>query len=375
MNSNHELDRLLGLAIADLDIPDAIYRRAIDRYESLARWMADWSPHRKGRIYTQGSARLGTMVGPIDPDDDYDFDLVYERDVERGAITKRELKSDAGNCLRAYVTTSPEGSPLLEEGKRCWTLDYPGEPFHMDTLPSVPNEEDGENAIWLTDKSMFEWQPSNPIAYADWFDLRMRSDVLELSEALRKRGMEIEDAPLSARKTNLQRTSQALKRHRDMYFAGMAAPGPASVVITTLAALAYQPGGSLFETIAAVTSGMAEGLEFRDGVWWLENPVLPTENFAHRWEDDQDRADQFFSWLEQAQKDFSGYGKLVGESRLLEAVARTLGPGPARQVGRRLGERLNTARTLSTLGVTSAGLLVDNARRPAPSHTFHGDQG
>ncbi len=41
----------------------------------------------------------------------------------------------------------------------------------MDVLPAIPNDEALEaiEAIWITDRKMFQWQPPNPVGFADWF--------------------------------------------------------------------------------------------------------------------------------------------------------------------------------------------------------------
>ena len=84
----------------------------------------------------------------------------------------------------------------------------------MDVLPAIPNAEAAPNAIWLTDRDLRLWQPSNPIDYADWFHARMRQDFLREHEFLAK-SMDVVDVPSWQVKTPLQRTVQALKRHRD----------------------------------------------------------------------------------------------------------------------------------------------------------------
>ncbi len=66
-------------------------------------------------------------------------------------------------------------------------------------------------------------------------------------------------------KTTLQRTVQALKRHRDLHFADAPKDKPASIVITTLAARAYRGQGSLFEVLVDVVERMPAFIEDREG--------------------------------------------------------------------------------------------------------------
>ncbi len=102
--------------------------------------LRDSWPGTVGDIYPQGSIRLATMVAPITEDCDYDIDLVCRLWLTNG-ISKKELKRLVGEALRAFVRSRPQGTVKLEEGKRCWTLAYHGQRFHMDVLPAIPNEE------------------------------------------------------------------------------------------------------------------------------------------------------------------------------------------------------------------------------------------
>jgi hypothetical protein len=371
---NEQLDELLGTTIAGFDIPDHLYARAVARYEHVGGWLDHYwsgSPD-DGLVFPQGSFRLGTVVQPISPKDDYDIDLVCRRDLLKHATTQADLKRDVGVGLRAYVAMGPNGQPRCEEGKRCWTLEYEREPFHMDVLPAIPHGEIAGNAIWLTDKDLRRWQPSNPVDYATWFHGRMREEFERLRETIAKR-MEVEAVPDWRIKTPLQRTVQALKRHRDMYFANRPDDRPSSIIITTLAAQAYSAGGTLYETLVDVTETMPSLVEVRAAVYWVPNPVHPDENFADRWQSHPGRERSFFEWIDQAQADFSGYGVDRGVDRVLEKLSESFGEGPATRAAEIIGKGLSRARDTGVLGVGTAGMLGTTSRRAVPRHTFHGD--
>ena len=372
---NEQLDQLLKTSIADFGIPGAVYLRAVDRYEDVGAWLSEYwaaSPT-DGIVYPQGSFRLGTVVQPINPRDEYDVDLVCRRDIVKESTTQAALKQDVGKGLNLYVASGPDGSPSRSEGKRCWTLNYPREPFHMDILPALPDVDGRANAILLTDKDLREWQHSNPIDYASWFQERMREEFLDLREAIAKR-MDVAEVPSWRVKTTLQRTVQALKRHRDLFFSERPKDRPASIIITTLAAKAYRGGGTLYEVMLDITHKMPGLIERRNGVYWVENPVHPDENFADRWRGHPGRDRRFFEWMEQAQADFGGYGAELGVDRMLEKIAKSFGEGPAKRAGGILGSGLSRAREAGLLGMgAGTGLLSTATRRPVPQHTFHGD--
>jgi hypothetical protein len=346
-DGNRQLDDLLGISIADFDIPDSVYRLAVARYEDLGAWLSKYwdALPQNGVVYPQGSFRLGTVVQPIKDSDDYDVDLVCRRDIVKAATTQAALKADCGTGIAGYVRSNPDGSPSRSEGTRCWTLYYPGEPFHMDVLPAIPNAEAAPNAIWLTDRDLRLWQPSNPIDYADWFHARMRQDFLREHEFLAK-SMDVVDVPSWQVKTPLQRTVQALKRHRDMHFVKSPKDKPASIIITTLAAHAYAGGGTLYEAMADVTAKMPGLVEVRNGIYWVANPVQLDENFADRWRSHPLRSGRFFEWMEQVHLDITGYSTDMGSGldRVLEKIAASFGERSAQRAGESIGTRTSRAR-------------------------------
>lgn len=380
-SNHHQLDDLLGTSIRDFDIPGPVFELAVARYEDLGAWLARYwhaSPT-DGVVYPQGSFRLGTVVQPVTGHDEYDVDLVCRRDLAQASTTQVALKDDCGNGLAGYVAHGADWSPTLTSGKRCWTLDDPIEKFHMDVLPAIPNVKAAPNGILLTDRDLREWQSSNPIDYADWFHRCMREEYLRVREATAVfKRMDVVDVPEWQVKTTLQQTTQALKRHRDLFFAEMPDDKPASIIITTLAALAYRAGGTIFEVLVDVTTKMPTLVMTRDGVYWVANPVQPDENFADRWRGHPEKVEAFFRWIAQAQVDFNGFGTRMGSGldRVYEGFTKSFGERSARKALDALGTGTRSAREGERLGMAAGtGLLAATTARPTrpiPNHTFHG---
>lgn len=377
---SEQLSELIELSIADFDIPFEVRQLAEQRYRAVGEWLdAYWGSNvAGGEIYPQGSFALGTVVRPIASDADYDIDLVCRRDLRRVSTTQKALKGEVGSALASYLNTSPEGEPRLEEGKRCWTLDYRAEPFHMDVLPAIPNEEARPNGISITDKSYSRWLPSNPADYAAWFKERMVEELQEARQtvALAKR-MEVDDVPDWQIKTTLQRAVQAFKRHRDIRFEGREEVKPASIIITTLAGLAYEGYGALVDVIEHIIQEMPNLIATRDGVLWLPNPVQPDENFADRLETEPGRKEAFFEWLELVASDFGSLTEQRGQGldKIVESLTPIFGEGPARTASKRFGTGLLDARKRHVLGsAAGTGMLesVRPKRPPVRDHTFHG---
>jgi len=320
-----------------------------------------------GEVHPQGSMLLGTITKNIHRNDDIDIDLVARRDLAKVSVTQAALKEDVGAGLALFIKEEPEGRPRMKEGKRCWTLKYPGS--HVDVLPAVPDEQAGGTGISITDTTVRLWLPSNPIGFAAWFHDVMREE----HDALVEKRVAVAPVPEWSIKTTLQRTVQALKRHRDIYFTGQLEDRPASVILTTLAGRAYTGGGSLFDVLRAVTAAMPGLVEERNGRYVVSNPVQPKENFADRWRDHPRRANRFFEWVERAAADFAGLGETRGVDTVLEKIARAFGDRPAEHAQRIAGSGLFESRRGGRLAMAAeTGMLTAAGTRPVREHAFHG---
>lgn len=307
-----EFRTLLQSLAESLDISDPQYEAAVKHYEAVGEWLnkAD-SPIaiHNPEIYTQGSFRLGTMIKPINDADEYDIDLVCElKNLQKESVSHKQLKQIVGDRLNENELYRK----MLAEGNRCWKLQYADSArFHMDILPAIPTEiarsgliPGASGAILITDKELSSWQLSNPVGYADWFKTRMlvqyNAKRMLVAESLRASVQEIPDYKV---KTPLQRSIQILKRHRDIMFADDRDDSPISIIISTLAALAYNNEADLLDAFQNIVNDMPRYIENRDGVSWVSNPVDPLENFADKWQKYPQREAKFRQWLRQIQAD------------------------------------------------------------------------
>lgn len=303
----------------ELDIPDHVYEDAVLKYESVGQWLdAEESPLRpyKPEIFPQGSMRLGTTVRPVDDGGEYDIDLVCHLTIEKENITQKDLKDKVGDRFK----DDDELKKKLEESRRCWRLNYPKQ-FHMDVLPAIPNAEQPPTGILLTDTDLRLWQKSNPKAYAEWFYHRMQVMFDRQREMVFKADAtfkSMEEVPEWKVRTPLQRAVQILKRHRDIYFADDHENCPVSIILTTLAAKAYNNQSNIFDAIVDMMRDMPKHIEVRNGKWWVENPVEPGENFADKWNEKPERRNAFLRWLVRVQADFN---KALSSYSLKEASA------------------------------------------------------
>ena len=349
MNVPKHTEEFLEDLADSLQVPASRFRAAERSYKSVGEWLqreeslvGRYNPD----VYIQGSFRLGTVIRPVSEAEDYDVDLVCELSLSKTSVTQARLKAMAGSELQAYAEAHGMKAPV--EGRRCWTLEYAdGAQFHLDALPAVPDaahqrlmlEQRGFSAEWtdtaiaITDREdpgfwtvTNNWPGSNPKGYSNWFHARMR----EVFEA-RRRAMalearaSIEDIPEYEVRTPLQSAIQILKRHRDVMFQDRTDDKPISIIVTTLAAHAYQQEPSISGALYSILSRMDGYIEKRDGVAWIVNPTDPTENFADRWQEFPERERAFYKWLYQARADFAAAAEASSRSMAAAALEHRLG--------------------------------------------------
>lgn len=332
-----------------LQIPASRYEAAERSYKSVGEWLHRDQSRLKDanpQVYIQGSFRLGTVIKPVSEEDDYDVDLVCELSLSKTSLTQSQLKQALGLELKGYAEAHSMCVP--EEGRRCWTQNYAdGAQFHLDTLPSIPDAlnmrhiltasgystEWAETAIAITDRDhpnfqsiSVQWPHSNPKGYGDWFKSRM---VTIFDQRRHMLALEchanVEDIPEYKVRTPLQSAIQLLKRHRDMMYKERSDDKPISIILTTLAAHAYQQESTISNALYGILQRMSGFIEMRNGVAWIPNPTDPAENFADRWQQYPERKEAFYEWLEQAKKDFSDAAQALSRTSAAAILQPKLG--------------------------------------------------
>ena len=154
--------------------------------------------------------------------------------------------------------------------------------------------------------------------------------MLEIFEASRreiasKMSATVEDIPYHEVRTPLQSAIQILKRHRDEMFSNRPNEKPISIILTTLAAHAYQQESTISDALFSILSRMDQFIENRNGLSWISNPTDPTENFADRWHTFPERGAAFYEWLGQVRTDFNTAAQAVNREMAMEALVKSLG--------------------------------------------------
>jgi hypothetical protein len=372
------LSALLAGAVDLLDIPPHLRDLVVPRYQDVGQFLAE-NGRERCSVYPQGSFLLGTAINPPQQTE-YDIDLVFRDGITKDDTSQADLKERVGGMLEAYndyKLGSDDGPDDFSEKRRCWTLSYWRQGFHLDVLPAVIDTDftKSQNGILLTDTKLRPWQHANPKDYALWF--RGQSEEMRRKIAASARAENVADVPNWAVRSTLQRLVQVLKWHCYLGFADDVDNRPPSILITTLAAHAYRGQDDLGAAILEVIDDMPNYISKSNGRWLVLNPAQPKENFVDKWNetDTAHRRQEFNGWLHRVQHDIEiAYdAQDSGLDVLVDRLSATL--------DRRVLEKsaANWARTTvdlrgqGGLGITSGtGALVIGSARPTPPHGFYG---
>lgn len=384
-NRNKFIGEILIEITKNLDISDTMREKAIKSYNAVGKWIGEGDFSNDVRVLPQGSFALGTVIRPITDEEEYDIDLVCLLN-DGQILDNSSLKNLVGDRLKDHELYN---KMLKEEGKRCWTLEY--DEFHMDILPSVPRYEQYNppisSEIRLThkeDSGLYTERYSNPYLYKEWFENQMSSVLKRAVEAYAsEKFLTIDDVPTYKVRTPLQRSIQILKRHRDIYYSEKSEmckkSAPISIVITTLAAHAYANQDNIYDALKYILDNMEKYIEIRNGEYWIQNPVVPDENFADKWNIDPAKKQEFATWLEQAKHDILLPNiRLEGIHNLSSILENSFGKNIVRKTIETHGERIRKMRsegelkvsTLNPGGVSSGENKTKDTK--IKDHTFFG---
>ena len=366
-----------------LELTDAQYQMAKDRYEGVGRWLAASDDHllKALSIYLQGSTAIGTTVKPIGRNE-HDVDLVAHNPA-LGLIPPPTLKGAIGDRLRA----NGNYAPLLEEKPRCWRLNYANE-FHMDITPSIRNPACDNGGELVPDKALKEWKASNPRGCKTLFQRRAKLQPrIRLLKADGRVHAGIEPYPAAGGlKGVLRRSVQIGKRHRDVYFEVIDPRlAPISVIVTTLMSQSYEycvrqfTYDSEFDLLCDVVRHMPAFIDTRivDGrrQFFIWNETTSDENFAERWNRDPGLAEAFFAWHHDVLADLEKLADIRGLDMLSKSLRDSFGPAPVSKALDALTEKVSSARHAGTLSAAPAVGLTASSAAAATSvrpNTFFG---
>lgn len=394
--SNSTRSLIIKEIAENLDVSDTAYEAAERRYIDLGIWLEDHSKADcasfKPNIRPQGSFRLGTVTRPWRKDHfDLDLTCILQKGICKDKHTQKELKNLVGQDLEKY-RQERKIKEKLEEKHRCWRLNYQGEPkFHIDAVPAIPSEATtridlqermmgagvkealaqtvAEFTVAITDnrKPNYpvispDWNISNPEGYAKWFEFQMQQAKKLLEARVTKLMVaKLDQLPTYRWKTPLQICIQILKRHRDIMFEKDPDGKPISIIITTLAARAYQGESDLESALERIVTTMGDFVYSTAPK--VANPVNPAEDFADKWPDDSRLEVNFWKWLTEVQKDF----RLWKEDENPMVIAKNISEG--------FGVQINQERLKRHSGLLKKAALITGGAAHTGSNGIIGSTG
>lgn len=205
------------------------------------------------QVLIQGSYANDTAIRPADADGEYDLDIVAIC-VEASASAEEAIRR-----LRDVLCEDEDLAKRLEpdeDGRPCARLRYAPEPegfgFHVDVAPAREGQADAPLDVPLRGRE--DWRPTDPLGYTRF--------CLEQGEPFR-------------------RTVRMLKRWRDVHDASIKSIVLQVLIHYSMPATAQSDAERVALTLRNI-EGRFAGHQTNPPI--IENPVLPSENLADRWE-------------------------------------------------------------------------------------------
>lgn len=377
MESKQNIDAMYRKIAAEIEISDAQAEKAKESYEAVGNYLNNNIKQYDVRIFPQGSFMLGTVIKPISDKDEYDIDLVAT--IDNKFMSAKDLKNIVGDVLK----TSDRYSEKVEEGKRCWTIQYSESAnYHMDILPTMKSDTYFQNKkLIMTHKedenSDYEFRQTNPEAYYDWFVKRMEEEKKKLTEEYAIRNeIEIVEVPEYKIKTTLQIAIEILKRYRDIKFKDTPDIKPISIILTTLMARIYTGKENVYELIEKFSKEYVLYLEKdENGNVLIQNPVNENENFADKWPSNPERKEAFFKFMDNLKYDLVT-NKVLLEGNIREqadAYKKLFGENMVNKVYENIAQKTREEREKSNMYLKENGnLTTEKTNITVRNHNFYG---
>lgn len=389
LNRKRYVGGLLEMACQELELPESKREIARKAYEAVANWLNDCPDLGLFRadIFPQGSIALGTTVKPL-TQEEFDVDLVCLLTLAFESLPQDWVKRSVGNRLKQHGTYAP----MLESFKRAWRLNYAEESqLHLDITPAVNHSRCRNGGLCVTDEHAKAWHPTHPRGIVRAFEARAALQPRFRDESFLANRREAGLITASAEpfpdhlplKGLLRRAVQLVKRHRSIHFEKGPEKAPISIILTTLAAKAYEAAatsGSVYDTeldlLCDVIARMPGFIEKRWAnsrwEWWVPNETTDGENFAEKWNTNPVLATAFFVWHAAASKHFRELADAVDAESTFVILNSVTGSRVGSAVRARATEAVSRARVQGMLRTAPSGLLGIGAGVPIRSNTFFG---
>lgn len=186
--------------------------------------------------------------------------------------------------------------------------------------------------------------------------------------------VEVEKIAADNVKTPLRISVQILKRHRDVRYEGDPDDKPISIIVTTLAAAAYENELEVFDALMGIITRMEASIQMIDGKWWIPNPVNPKENFADKWNEFPQRATRFFEWIAMVKLDIESVLRQRGLDNVSGQLSTSFGVDVVERSMNGYGAGIDAIQQRGELKMAAgSGLLNSTTGTTVPKNTWYGD--
>lgn len=292
-------------------------------------------------FYPQGSFATKTAIRPYKngTDQAYDVDVICEvNNINKESVTPNELKGYFRDALN-----KSRYSNKMKEWDKCFTVNFEeqdGVDFSIDIIPSISEDASTKQSLvsvtecpFLVDSSIAipnsknsSWLTNNPKGYVKWFEDEI--EIFHKKFILEKRASKIyasiEELPDDELENMLLNVVKVLKRTRDVFYSRRKSDGrPASIIITTIVgklAKNLHPTSNELDLLRQVIKQLQQlkgypvnkisgrmditGYAISDiitrdnGRWEMNNPANGKDNLLNSWNEEKEKAKDFFAWVE-----------------------------------------------------------------------------
>jgi hypothetical protein len=211
-----------------------------------------------GELIPQGSFAHRTIINPVS-DHEYDADVLLPFELQDGW----EPKDYVPELYKLFNRTSTYNGKAHRRS-RCVYIDY-SDPFHVDMVPYVERH----GSTFITNRATNEWELTHPEGFNEWLDEQNRLANGHLIAVIR--------------------LMKYLRDYKQTF-------SVKSVVLTTLLGGAVKEARIWGDTtyccdlptaLVQIVGDLDDYLQANEVMPTIADPSCPTENFNHRWNDDE----------------------------------------------------------------------------------------
>ena len=208
--------------------------------------------------FLQGSYVHGTAIRPLGRGGDFDVDVCCSLDlgaVPAGTEEPKRLVRWLARRLRRVEAYSGK----VRTRPRCVRIDFPGD-FHMDVVPLAGDSQLGNNALYIPNRTLNDWEATNPKGLEQWY-----------------------------RQKNAQtnggfvRVAKMLKHWRNQAFSKPVRPPSVGLEVLVAEAWPMFQANSDAAAVVGVLRQLANRFRWPLSVPQVMNPSLPSENLLRDW--------------------------------------------------------------------------------------------